>query len=207
MPAGVAFQGNLRAWIAAAKRGASIRPETRELRGTGTFHRFTVPRQSDGTENEARFFEDWRRLNRRGDIGEFHAAKHGQAREQSRTERLLGRATPSSQPRDRTRGRKQSVEDDWPRRYLTIRVCQIRPREGTRGPRLYCGERRGFTTLSASSYLVRATFDGSQPFADSDSGFGETEGIGGRPVLSVCKETIVIGGRLSANSSGTASIR
>lgn len=137
---------------------ASTRPE---LGGTGTFHRLTAPRSSDGTENEARFFEDWRRLYRRGDIGEFQAAKHGRAREQSQTERLLGRATPSSQPRDRTRGRKQSVEDDWPRRYLTIRVCQIRPREGTRGPRLYSGERRAFTTLSASSCLLGVDFGGS----------------------------------------------
>lgn len=51
--------------------------------------------------------------------------RNNRAGEQSWTERLLRRASPCSQPRDRTRGRKQSVEDDWPSLYLTIQVCQI----------------------------------------------------------------------------------
>lgn len=40
LPAGVAFRGNLRAWIAAAKRGASIRPE---LGGTEPFTDSLLP--------------------------------------------------------------------------------------------------------------------------------------------------------------------
>lgn len=59
----------------------------------------------------------------RGTIEKFQR-RDNRAREQSYTERFLGQATRSSQPRDRTRGRKQSVEDDWPNLYLAIQMCQ-----------------------------------------------------------------------------------